>query len=394
MSDRGIRSLHVTQVTSGGVRPLILSLLRHSHRWNVYCEIACPQDHYFTQEAESLGAKVHHIPIERSLSPGNLIRSALSLWPLMHNDFDVVHFHSSIAGAVGRPLARLAKIPAVVYTPHCFAFFNTETSGCNRLIYTWVEKGLSRFCNSIIAVSNGEMNDAASLNIAPQSLFEVIEPGIEIDDPFPAETASVKAEFGIPVDSPIIGTIGKMDSQKGIPTFLRAAQIVLSQVPTAKFILVGGEYACSGYSTHMKDLAHQLDLDHAVVFTGHRQDIMRLLSIFDVAVAASLWEGFSVALLEYMAAGIPTVATDVNGVTDAIEDGINGYIVPKESPSSMANKILNLLKKPELRLTMGTNSRQLVNNRFTAIHMAERTCGLYKRLLGLNCVIREPELKQ
>ncbi len=130
---------------------------------------------------------------------------------------------------------------------------------------------------------------------------------------------------------------------KDHPTFLRAAQRVKESVPDAAFIIAG-----EGELKEMTQaLARSLGIEDRTFFIGRCQDVGAVLSISDVCVLSSRSEGFSNAILEYMAAGRPVVATDVGGAREAIVHGESGYLVPAGDHDRMAEHIISLLQRPE-----------------------------------------------
>lgn len=382
MSNQQIKILHVTQVTIFGVGRHILSLLKHGHRDGIYQEVACPVDENFTSIVESSGVKTQRVPMTRSLSPVSAFMAGRRLYRLMRQEsYDVVHFHSSIAGAVGRPVARACKVPAVVYTPHGFSFLDASTSPTRLLLYTTVERVLARFCDAVVVVSQGEMDAALRVPIAPRKKLALIRNGIECEDFIRCDPKAIRRELGLADDVPIVGMTGRLDPQKGITTFLHAAAIIGSRMPTVTFVLVGDEHASPGYARYARELAKQLGIGERTIFTGYRPDAIRIASCFNVAVSASDWEGLSYSVLEYMGLGIPTVATEVNGVCEVVNDGENGFVVPPGDARLLAERVILLLRDSQLCRRFSVQSAASVRRAFAASTMADRTFALYRELL-------------
>ena len=161
--------------------------------------------------------------------------------------------------------------------------------------------------------------------------------------------ASASERLGIPRTSRIIGIVANLRPVKDIPLFLRAAKIVAQEFDDVVFLVAGhGEQYQELYQ-----LACKLELKDRVFFTRGEGRIMDYLSRMCIACLSSFSEGFSNAVMEYMAAGLPVVATDVGGNRDAIVDGKTGYLVRERTPEAFAKPLIHLLQNEDLRLQMG-----------------------------------------
>jgi glycosyltransferase involved in cell wall biosynthesis len=164
---------------------------------------------------------------------------------------------------------------------------------------------------------------------------------------------------------------------KDHPTFLRAAQRVHASIPDAAFIISGeGEL-----QEETEKLARTLGISDRVFFIGRCQDVGAVLSISDVCVLSSSSDGFSNAILEYMAAGRPVVATDVGGAAEAIEHGESGYLVAARDHELMGDYLISLLSKPEDARRMGDHGKRIVNERFSCAKQLQNVERLYTELL-------------
>jgi glycosyltransferase involved in cell wall biosynthesis len=132
----------------------------------------------------------------------------------------------------------------------------------------------------------------------------------------------------------------------------------------------------------LREMAEGLGLSKNVFFIGRCDRIGALLTLTDVCVLASTAEGFSNAILEYMAAGRPVVATDVGGAREAVVDGETGYLVPSDDHSAMAERIVALLRDPDEARAMGERGRQITREKFSCEAQLEKTQDLYDRMLA------------
>ena len=178
-------------------------------------------------------------------------------------------------------------------------------------------------------------------------------------------------------DGPVIGMLANFRHPvKDYSTFLRAAQRVRRAMPTARFVLAGeGELLPA-----MQSLASELGLAGCSRFTGAVRNVPELLSAWDICVLTSRSEGFSNAVLEYMAAGRPTVCTDVSGAREAILDGVTGFIVPIGDALAVADRILELGADPRMARDMGLAARHRVEGHFSLAQQTASISALYERL--------------
>jgi glycosyltransferase involved in cell wall biosynthesis len=160
--------------------------------------------------------------------------------------------------------------------------------------------------------------------------------------------------LGIPRDSRVVGIVANLRKVKDHALFLRSAKIVASQVDDVVFLLAGrGELY-----QELSDLASELGIRDRVFFTQGEGNIMDCLARMCIGCLTSFSEGFSNAIMEYMAAGLPAVAIDVGGNRDAILDGETGYLVAERSPEAFARPLIELLRNEELRAGMGVKGFQ------------------------------------
>ncbi len=192
------------------------------------------------------------------------------------------------------------------------------------------------------------------------------------------DKAAKRQQLGLSPDATVIGTVGRLTKQKGYSVLLAAAPLVLTQMPTAHFLIIGtGELAAS-----LQQQAQALGMADRVIFTGARSDIEELLAIMDIFVSSSLWEGLPTVILESMAAGVPVLATQVSGSTELVIDGVTGGLVAPGDPAKLAEGILKLLSNRQLALQMSEQARRFVAQRFSIQTVAQEHATLYKQLVS------------
>ena len=200
----------------------------------------------------------------------------------------------------------------------------------------------------------------------------VIPNGVEIEDiEKPPEFVAQKKEK-------IVLTAGRLSPEKGIQYFIKGARIVLSNVKNVKFIIVGD----GPLRENLERLVYECRIKDNVIFTGYQKDMKDFITMSDVVVLSSLWEGLPNILLEAMALKKPVIATDVGGVREIVKNGENGFIVSPGCPDEIADKIINILSDDEASLKMGENAYRFVKENFDIKKMVSSYEFLYEKLLS------------
>jgi glycosyltransferase involved in cell wall biosynthesis len=181
--------------------------------------------------------------------------------------------------------------------------------------------------------------------------------------------ADVRAEWGVGENDLVLGSVGNINPQKGIECLISALANIRARVATTRLVLVGAEYETHrSYSLNLRTQMEQYGVAEGVdvLFTGARSDIARQLQGFDVFVMGSVpqSEGIPTAILEAMASGLPVVATEVGGVSEVVEEGVTGFVVPPLQPEAIASATLKLLSDGNLRSRMGAAARRHAVERF------------------------------
>jgi glycosyltransferase involved in cell wall biosynthesis len=178
----------------------------------------------------------------------------------------------------------------------------------------------------------------------------------------------------------LVATVGNIRHVKGHDILIRAAAIVVSRFPCVRFSVAGAVLE-EDYFAQLQDLIKDLDLTANFSFVGDVTDLHLYLASADIFVLPSRSEGFSNALIEAMAAALPLVASNVGGNGEAIQQGVNGLLVPADDPAPLADAIVSLLANPGLANSMGANGREIAAQRFTTEAMMNETVAIYRQVL-------------
>jgi len=332
------------------------------------------------KEAQSTGVKLVNMrTLLRRINPVYDLLSLFSFYSyLIKEKPTIVHTHTSKAGLLGRLAAKLAGIPIVVHTPHGHVFFGYFGPFKTR-IFILLERLASRITDKIVALTNREKDDYILFKIANEDIFVVINSGVELDkfkELPPNEKQYLKRELGIPDNSLIIGTAGRLVPIKGPNFLIEAAKYIHSKYHDAFFVFTGD----GPLKQDLEKKARELGMEKNILFLGWRDDVAKIISIYDIFCLPSLNEGMGRVLVEAMALGKPIVASDIGGIPDLIVHGKNGFLVPPKNPVQLAKYIQILLEDEKKREKMGQAGKEMALN-FSKEIMVERISDLYKGLM-------------
>ena len=371
-----LRVLEVLEPSGGGSGRHFIDLcrgmhLRGHHVEAVYSPVRAEES--FVRELKAVGLPaVHAVNMKRAPGPSD-IPAFLTLRRIMrhHGPFDIIHGHSSKAGALTRLRLPGRHVPRI-YTPHAFRTLDPTLGRGGRLVYGAIEWGLAWFyTDHLICVSDDELSHALSLHM-PDERMSVIVNGVS--PPSPDMAATIRASFGIAPDAFVFGFIGRLTAQKAPERLLAAFRHVAGSVKNSHLVMVGAGEMEGSLRQAISESGLQNRLHLTSAFTGPQA-----APAFDVLVMPSRYEAMSYVMLEGAAAGKPIIATDIGGARTVIENGRNGFIVQNTDDVSELAKTMMAAAEPETFVKLTANSRML-KDRFTLDVMLDSTEMLYWKL--------------
>lgn len=386
-----MRVLQVMECTIGGTRRHLRDLAHGLQARGVQVEVAAAvrREARMAEDLaamEAAGIQVHRIPFRRAISPVRDVAHGMRLAAtLLDRRFDVVHTHSSKAGALGRAAAWLSCSAARVHTPHTYAASfdgrtgqGGEAPGPLGLIMT-TERLLGRVTDRLIHVSEGERREGQALGVVAPARARVIPNGID-PEPFsqPAGGAQLRASFGISPSARVVGSVGLLNDAKGHDLLLAA----LPLLPVDVHLLIVGH---GELQVALEQQAVSLGVSSRLTITGWRDDLPACHDAMDVFCLPSRWEGLSYALLEALAAGLPCLSSDVNGSADVLlpeDEPACGVVVEREDVAALAVGLRGLLDDRVGAAAMGRRGADRVGRRFTVDAMVQATLAVYHEALG------------
>lgn len=189
-----------------------------------------------------------------------------------------------------------------------------------------------------------------------------------------------RRRFGIPAESPVLGTVANLFARKGYEVMFRALPMILKVSPQTHYLIVGTGDA--DYETRLRTMVEVLGLADRVHFAGFQDSVYPCLAAMDLYVHPALMEGFGIAVLEAMAMRKPVVATMTGGLPEIVQDGETGVLVPPGDSEALAKAVSALLQDPARCRQLGEAGRARVAAHFTVESMMDRLASGYEALLG------------
>jgi glycosyltransferase involved in cell wall biosynthesis len=235
--------------------------------------------------------------------------------------------------------------------------------------------------NRVVCVS-ASLRDhfRASGKLPARMDVEVIPNGVDLRAVAGGQRAQVRRELGIDDRTPLIGAVGNVRPSKAYPVLLRAFARVRASVPDAH-LAIAGQGSGPPYD-HLIALQTELRLNGACHFLGFRDDVASVLAALDVFTLSSSDEGFSLAMVQAMARGLPVVATRCGGPDEIAGDSGAAILVPTDDPDALASEIVRVLGSPNLAARIGAAARSRVQERYSVTRMLADYAALYDRCLA------------
>ncbi len=355
----------VTRAERGGGQIHVRDLLR-GFQFSYECHLATGEEGFLCDEARDLGIVVHLIPnMVQPIAPVKDLRAVMEIRALLKRlKPDLVHAHTSKAGLLARFAGAISGIP-VVFTAHTWSF----AEGINRK-QKFIALPLERIAghgSRIITVSESNRLLALSRGVSGEQSMTTVWNGIP-DTPRRADPGSRGTVR--------ILMVARFAEQKDQMLLLRALSDVHEDFEV-DFVGDGPSLA------QVHKVANDLGLMNRVHFLGDRSDVAELLARAHIFALSTKWEGLPLSILEAMRAGLPVIASNVGGVSESVQDGVSGFLVPVGDEEKLRAGLLKLIRNPELRREFGRAGRKRYEQDFTLNKMLAKTAGIYGEVIPL-----------
>jgi glycosyltransferase involved in cell wall biosynthesis len=367
------------------VEALLKPLVQESLKEGYIVHNACSNTGKFNTLKEQ-GLCMVEIKIERKINLFSNIKSLIELTKLIKNEkYDIVHVHTPIAALLGRIAAKLAGTKNIVYTAHGF-YFHDEMSNTQYKLFYNIEKFAARFFTDWLLLQSKEDYD---LSIKDKFLkndrIVHLSNGVDLFNKFnpskvnPNIINKLKFNLKIKENDVVFCFIGRLVEEKGLFELIKAFSMLERNYQNVKLILIGdfleSERDQDSY-LKIKELMKSTNILHL----GYRKEIPELISLSDVFVLPSYREGLPRSIIEAMGMEKPIIATDIRGCREEVIDGINGYLVEKESVISLYEAMKKLFLNKKKRIDFGKASRKIAEQDFNEDIVIKKQIELFNHL--------------
>ena len=378
-----LRVVHIiTKLELGGAQQNTLYTVTHLDRSFFEPYLICGEGGILDQDARSLpDVSVHFCsPMLREIHPWNDWVAYRSLKSLLEKiEPDIVHTHSSKAGILGRLAASAAKVPVVIHSYHGFGFHSFQNPLVFRL-YLEVEKEACRRAHHLIFVSKDNWKWAQELHLLQGATASLIRSGVKADPLLQATGKKhLREKLGIPEDVKLVGMIACLKPQKDPLTYVKVADLVTQRMPNVYFVLVGDGELCDIVLRNVSRMKHRNRFLHF----GWRRDVPDLLANFDLMLLTSLWEGLPRVILEATIAGVPTVASNIDGNREIVFEGRNGNLAEPRNAEDFAEKTMKALRE---EWKVDSELAREIRTEFDIDEMVRKQEDLYRKLASASRV--------
>ena len=357
----------ITDLDPGGAERALVQLVTRldRKRWEpaVFCLSGPGQ---LVGELRAAGVPVICLGAKHWRQLGVVLRLSRELRQFRPAILQTFLFHANLAGRIAGRLARIKTIVSGI-----------RVAEKRSRAPLWFDRWTNGLVRANVCVSQAVADYSISRSGLSPKKIVVIPNGVDVAR-FAGAAPAELTKLGIPVGSQVILTVGRLDRQKGLSTLIEAAAVVAPRFPNAHFLWVGE----GPQRPELDRLIHEKGLVGRIHLVGWRPDVPELLAAGTVLVLSSLWEGMPNVVLEAMAAGLPVVATRVEGTSELVIDERTGLLARANSPPELAAAIESILTDPVQAKSMGQCGRERATAEFSWDKMVDRYCELYSSLLA------------
>jgi glycosyltransferase involved in cell wall biosynthesis len=368
----------------GGAEKQVVELALGLDRSIYDIEIVCiNQGGPMVDMVRASGVPVHIIEVSLPYGKYNP-RSYIHVMKSLHRIYrhikesgpDIIHGYLFTAYIVGILCGIWAGVPILVSSRRSLGFFKQDKAW--RQI---IENYVNWKTEAILVNSKSVWDDVIKREKHCEGKIHLIYNGVDLEKFKPRRgDPEIRKQWRLNREDLIVGVVANLIHYKGHMEILDVAALLKQDFPNLKFVFVGRD---GGMQSQIEKNRDVLSLDKQVILAGSREDVERIIPIFDILLLASHEEGFSNVLLEGMACGKAIVATNVGGNPESVRDGETGFIVPARNPVKMAEALKKLLYDCALREKFGNAGRRRVEEHFSREKLIENMDAFYRKIYSV-----------
>jgi len=368
----------------GGPQLRVLQVARQLRQRGVETHVVIPKgDPQFASMLSEGGIPCHQLDLVRlrqTFRPLPHVRFATQFWPnvcsltclIRRHRIQIVHTNGlmHLQAAVA---ARLGAVPLVWHLN------DVETPP---LVLPIFPRLVRRWADSVAVAAAAVSRHCFPNGTEPKGWTHVLYAPVDTEKFSPEPGTRVRAEFGIPADTPLVGAVANFSPGKGLEYLLEAAPTIKERYPKAKFLFVGEMLENRrSYWQALLRRREQLGLATDIIFTGRRNDMSEVYRAMTLLVQASEAEACPMAVMEAGASGLPVVATEVGGTPELVEHGLTGLLIAPRNPARIAEAVIDVFSDPGRARRMGLAAAERMRRYFSLDRCVEAHIRLYESVL-------------
>jgi len=370
--------VHIAQ-SPGGVAEYLYMFLKNFDNENYENYMIVSEDYKeIIDKFDKYAKKIFFVPMQRDINLKSDATAVIQIHKILKVlKPDIVYLHSSKAGAIGRIALLFNFKTKIIYNAHGW-YFNAQIGAKKKKIFTIIEKILALKVDQIINISKSEYETAIENKIANSKKMCIIENGIDFSkfegcEQYREET---RTKYNIKKEDIVIGVVGRLTEQKDPLTSIKAFNELYKKNKNVKLMFVGsGEL-----EENVKEYSKQNGLDENIIITGWVENVEKYIPAFDIAILPSKWEGFGLAIIEYMACNKPIVASNIGGISNIITNEENGYLISCGDYKQLYNYIRNLIKDSNIQNKFITANNEL-KDKYDIKNVIKKHEEIFKKLI-------------
>lgn len=348
----------------------VLSLARGLDRQKHHITVILPANLQRSVVAfRQAGVTVRPLPLRKVVWPPHAVAAMARL--IRREKVDVVHVHGQEAGLLARIIAWVAGARVIVYTPQVIDIRRARW----HWLYVLIERALACITDVIVSCSESGRKRLIQWGIPSHKVITIPNSLDPVLFQKPLGRDGLRRELGLDVNKPLVMQVGRLSAQKAPLAFVEGAALVARERPDAQFVLVGDGPLKDDVVARIQELG----LGGSVHLAGWRDRGFRLMPAADIVTLTSLWEGMPYTLLEAMAWSRPVVANNVDGCSELVLEGVNGFLVHPGDVTTWASRVVSLLNNPAQAALMGQKGSEYVEEKFSLQKMIARIESLYSQ---------------
>lgn len=326
---------------------------------------------------------IEHVAVPaftRSNDPRQDVRAFVQLVKLIRLARpDILHTHNPKPGIMGRIAGRVLRVPLVVNTQH--GLYAQPSDRWQRRLPVYAAERIAAAFGHLELVQNPEDVETLTRTLkVPTRKVRLLGNGIDLarfdrSSVSPGTRDRLRSDWGVDDDEVLVGTVGRLVAEKGIAEILEAAHLLRKREVNGRLVVIGPED--HGKSDAVAAQTIERAREDGVIFTGQRTDMVDCYSAMDVFLTASWREGFPRAAMEAAAMGLPTIATDIRGCRQVVDDGVTGVLVPVRDAGGLAHAMQTLIEDAALRERMSRAAVVRASEQFDQQTVIRRTLEAY-----------------